>query len=657
MRATGRNRPWRWVALLLALSAITVVRTVRLDADPPWTKRAGDVADEGYWTHNARMKVLTGTFAPDPFAQGLTMAPLHTIATYLVFKRFGVSLASARLLSAWAGVTILCMGALAVLWLTGEPAWAAAFVALLGLNDLFFAFTRIAFVEPMLNLLIFLSFIGLVAGMERRRLAWFALSGACFGLAALTKLTAAYTFLPFLIAFSMEAVRDRRFDLRPVLVWAAGVLVPFAIGEAVLWTRFGQAMRDFSSAYAPFLFGHSGWYTKLTLLVFNPLRIFTNEFINTWSVTLLILLAGCRLLPAVRVALPLHRIERCCLYWIAGTVATCAFAPSQLDRRYWGLLIPLSILSGRLAAWLMTARGVPALPVAERPARWAERLADIGLWYFGMYAVATIFWSGARWYLDLRGIPFRFGGVQTAALSVSAVVAWAAVRRRPAARWWPYLLVGSLLAFAVDWNLALFWSERFSRQGIVVVSLLPLALWATRLLIAGLRSNFRQVVLTVFGFYAVWTATTIASSLVSGSMLLRTASREIDQAIHASIGAEGPYDFFGNFPHQLALEGEGFPLYYWPYPGFEEINRRFIEYVERRPPRYYVHALPPQPVEALQVPPRLPEGLTGQILGTYCLQEFRGFCRRPLALVKLDRFDTMLLARYAEDGKMPSAAP
>ncbi len=98
---------------------------IDLAVDPPFTKRLADISAEGYWVHNARMKAVTGEFVRDPLNQALITAPLYTVVTYGVFRALGVSLATARLTSAVAGLIVLVAGALIIARATGDLAWAA----------------------------------------------------------------------------------------------------------------------------------------------------------------------------------------------------------------------------------------------------------------------------------------------------------------------------------------------------------------------------------------------------------------------------------------------------------------------------------------------------------------------------------------------------
>src|SRR3989338_1039186 len=85
--------------LLLVVFILIFIRFFYLDADPSFFKRVGDIADEGYWTHNARTAVLFDNWTTDDMTQSLFLSPLYSFLVYGSFKIGGVSLYSARMVS------------------------------------------------------------------------------------------------------------------------------------------------------------------------------------------------------------------------------------------------------------------------------------------------------------------------------------------------------------------------------------------------------------------------------------------------------------------------------------------------------------------------------------------------------------------------------
>ena len=65
-----------------------ILQIYNLDADPSLLKRWGDIADEGYWVHNARMKIIFGEFLSDNLNISYLGAPLYNLLVY-IFQYWG----------------------------------------------------------------------------------------------------------------------------------------------------------------------------------------------------------------------------------------------------------------------------------------------------------------------------------------------------------------------------------------------------------------------------------------------------------------------------------------------------------------------------------------------------------------------------------------
>ena len=76
--------------IILAFLGLFAFQAIHLDGDPSPMKGASDIDDEGFWQHNAREKVILGTFLPDELNQALIGSPLFTAAQYGVFSLLGV---------------------------------------------------------------------------------------------------------------------------------------------------------------------------------------------------------------------------------------------------------------------------------------------------------------------------------------------------------------------------------------------------------------------------------------------------------------------------------------------------------------------------------------------------------------------------------------
>ena len=84
---------WLVLAVLLCL----VPRAVDMISDPPpdLSTSGGYWADEGFWTHNARNKILFGKWITDEW-NNMYASPVPHFLTYAVFKMAGIGLRQAR---------------------------------------------------------------------------------------------------------------------------------------------------------------------------------------------------------------------------------------------------------------------------------------------------------------------------------------------------------------------------------------------------------------------------------------------------------------------------------------------------------------------------------------------------------------------------------
>jgi hypothetical protein len=165
--------PRAWLAVALGVLAIgTILRLVHLDADPVYPLWTGYITDEGRWTEQARRFVLFGTAIPDNDLGRLhlLLAPLYQATTILPFSLLGVGLASARLVSAVASITLLVAVLVFFRRRFTAPALAVVMIALAFQPDLLHL-SRIAIPEMSALLFSVLAFMVLVsADGSRRRL-------------------------------------------------------------------------------------------------------------------------------------------------------------------------------------------------------------------------------------------------------------------------------------------------------------------------------------------------------------------------------------------------------------------------------------------------------------------------------------------------------
>ena len=631
--------------LLLIALALTAVRFVRLDADPPVTKRMGDVANEGYWLHNARLKALTGHFRRDHFNQALVTAPLFTLLAYAVFEVAGVGLASGRLVAALSGGLILLLG-FVFLWRgRHDVRWAIAYVLILAVNDMFFAYNRIALVETTLGLFLLASFIAFaVAYQSARPGAALFVSGVCFGLALLVKFTALYIAMSFVAAVLIERAVGRRLSWRALMPWLGGVIgvvTPFVFVIQAFYP--GELVRHITIYRSAAVATGTPLYYKLVPLILNPLRVVRNEFVTTLSVALLIVLLVVGLIERTRrVGLrglldTFDPFERVCLAWIIGNVVTAAFAELQADRRYWTTLVPIVIVVSRMVFQHVGDGDAGRNPANVRHgAEWTawDAVARVGLACGAIYALAPLLVAWAEVGMKLLGFGVRLGVVQAGSLAVvGLVVAVLASRGVTASAW--YVALVPLLVFAVDWNVGLFVPAARDGVGSILAGT-GVACVAAAGIAMLVRSKPRLVFATILGVSFLWSAAVVGQAVAFPQATVPTAAREVDRLV-ATVDDNRAYYVAGVNAHELALESKSLPLFLGLGGFFTPLTRELSRYPGLAP-QYYLEAVSRGSDGAALV--RLPLGMDGSVIGTYCgaRHRFTGRCAGEVAVVKLTRF-------------------
>jgi len=236
-----RKRPYT-IALVLLLGIAILIRFVYLHADTPHWVGAWWLNDEGWWVRNARNRALFGVWSFGDFSQGLSGAPVFTLASYLAFHWLGLGLGQARTVSAAAGAGTLL---LLFWWLRRQwPEWDALLAALaLGLSYVFFLHNRLATPESLVAFWLTAAALFWNEG-ERNRLAY-AFSGLAAMLAIGSKVTAVF-FLAVPILLALWPRRsDRRALLRPLAIFYLSAGIPLAAALFVMHPDGSRLVRFF----------------------------------------------------------------------------------------------------------------------------------------------------------------------------------------------------------------------------------------------------------------------------------------------------------------------------------------------------------------------------------------------------------------------------
>ncbi|MEL6260497.1 MAG: glycosyltransferase family 39 protein [Cyanobacteria bacterium J06626_6] len=214
-----RALPWL-IAILLA--GFGLLRFVYLKADfPTGFPLALGVkgmlyTDEGWWSRNAVTWVREGHWYLDDGYNPMVNLPVLPLLQMVWFKLFGISLATARALTATATVAVSgLVYAFARREISPKWAWLAPFLVVS--NYAIFAFSRLALLEMPMLLLMLIS-LWLASLGSRSSISTVLCSAAVFVGAALTKTTALFA-LPLLVLVVYRQPKSLQTKIRHALMW------------------------------------------------------------------------------------------------------------------------------------------------------------------------------------------------------------------------------------------------------------------------------------------------------------------------------------------------------------------------------------------------------------------------------------------------------
>jgi 4-amino-4-deoxy-L-arabinose transferase-like glycosyltransferase len=170
--------------IIVAFIVASTLRFAGLDKDPPVWMSADYITDEGWWADGARGKVYFDDYFADDVGIAYMMTPAYTWLLEGIYRLAGVGLVQTRMLavlSSTALVTIIFWGLRRALGLR-----VSMFAAmLLAISPFYWAYSRVAFVEGLQSLVLFLSLLLLID--DRLRIHRALLSGILLGLAVAVK--------------------------------------------------------------------------------------------------------------------------------------------------------------------------------------------------------------------------------------------------------------------------------------------------------------------------------------------------------------------------------------------------------------------------------------------------------------------------------------
>lgn len=327
-------------SLIIAFVLMLLMRVIYLDSDPSFLMENAFVTDEGWWAHNPRNAVLFGKWIMDDFNVSLYLTPLFSIFEYFVFKILGVSLVSARLVSAITGLLTIIIFYLLLrrVWDKEKSALATLFF---GFSNIHIMHSRVALVEATLVMFLILTIYLWEKGNDNR--VWSFFSGLFFGLTFLVKLTAIYFVPIFFALWTIEHIR-KEFSLGKFMLFISGValvglpyLVLFVIPHRNEWRLMLLA--------------------AATPNVFNPFYVakfpFNNIFILTPILTSMSMLYLFGFFSGLtkkwrNTIQGIDHLEVIALSILIGNASLLAISSVQPDRRYLPFLIALAILGAKV---------------------------------------------------------------------------------------------------------------------------------------------------------------------------------------------------------------------------------------------------------------------------------------------------------------------
>ncbi|MGQ9673776.1 MAG: ArnT family glycosyltransferase [Candidatus Aminicenantales bacterium] len=363
------------VVLLLILMGGGILRLQHIKADPPLllvhlSRSAGIYFDEAMYCHNARNKILFGSWMLDDWNPILYNAVLTGIY-YVGFKVFGISIVTVK-------VTNILFGLLGVVFLYAAirrlvPESSALALAFLFCLDFYWAmYNRIGLLENFSTLFFIIGFYFLVESRERP--AFMGLVGVAVAMAVLSKYLFFYFFFASLIAILYHSRQQKRW--RPTLEFLAGFFSVLLIWFFSIYLPLSSSFKKIGSGWMEL-----SWPENIGKVFFN---LYRNNLSRYMSLIPLLFVAG--LIFSAMVIVKLGRknprpdiLEVFIFFWLVGTFFQMAILNYQ-PLRYYLVIVPGLFF---------------ALALALRNQDWLHQEARRVFWVFALIgALFYKFWLG-----------------------------------------------------------------------------------------------------------------------------------------------------------------------------------------------------------------------------------------------------------------------
>lgn len=339
-----RRLPLSIIILLIILALAAVLRLQHIKADPPpllvhLTDSAGIYFDEAMYCHNARNKILFGSWVMDDWNPILYNAILTGIY-FVGFKLFGISIVTVKIINILFGLLGITFLYLAIRRYLSES-YALAIAALFAIDYYWTMYNRTGLLENFSILFFIFSYYFLVRAKEKP---WnMALVGIFVTLAALSKYLFIYFFLTASAAVICHALWERK--RRLIVKFLAGCIAVLTIWFFSIYLPFSSGFRKIGRGWADL-----SWPENLGKVFFN---IYRNNLPRYMSLIPLLFIVG--LFFSAMVLAKLWKknprpdiLEIFVFLWIGGTFFEMAILNYQPLRYYLplvpGLFLALSLV-------------------------------------------------------------------------------------------------------------------------------------------------------------------------------------------------------------------------------------------------------------------------------------------------------------------------
>lgn len=260
--------------MLGGIFLLVSLRCIFITADPPKDLSAsgGYFADEGYWTHNARNKILFDEWSLDEW-NNMYVSPILHVLTYLSFFFGGVSLQTARLVPVILSITLVLLLSL-VMYREKSQSGGLFLLLFLGLQYPFAIYNRIAIVETpaaffLCLVIFFLSFRSSVSML---------CGGISLAFAYMTKTTVFFAVPAVLFLFLIELYSGcrRRELVRDIIYFAGGFIVPMVCWYFFIHLPSASLTAGYNEYYRGMLLPSTFWETVKAVLT-QRFHVFFNR--------------------------------------------------------------------------------------------------------------------------------------------------------------------------------------------------------------------------------------------------------------------------------------------------------------------------------------------------------------------------------------------